>query len=77
MSVKIVREQAAVAGCQNLGQIRATSLMTGVLASQGYDSLLAQLKSKTAEVSGTHLLLIDFSSGWSSHNAVGDAYRCS
>lgn len=74
--VQLDREPSAVRGCDNLGSIRANSMLTGVLSSQGYDSLIADLKNKAAAKGGNHVLVFDFTSNYGSNNASGDVYRC-
>jgi hypothetical protein len=75
-SVQVVRELAAVAKCQRLSTIRAGSLIGGAMTSVGYSNTVAELQSKAAAAGGTHVLIIDMSSGFAGSNAMGDAYRC-
>lgn len=75
-SVLLVRDQAVVKNCQRLGSIRANSLLTGIVSSQGYDNMITDLKNQTAALGGTHVLVFDFTSNYASNNASGDAYRC-
>lgn len=75
-SVQLDRDASLIRGCERLGPIRSNSVLTGVLSSQGYDSLISDLKSKAAAMGGNHVLIFDFTSNYGSNNASGDVYRC-
>ena len=73
---RIVRNQAAVAGCQRLGEVRGSSLIGGALGGVGYDNMIAEMQQKAAAVNGNSLLLIDTQSGMMGAKGIGEAYRC-
>lgn len=76
-AVVVVSERAAVAQCQNLGQIHSQSLWGGVAATGvAYNNVLSELKNDTAQRGGTHLLLVNLANTLGGSNAIGDAYRC-
>ncbi|MCJ2019597.1 DUF4156 domain-containing protein [Methylobacterium sp. E-065] len=75
-AVRIVRDQAAVAGCQRLGEVRGSSLIGGALGGLGYDNMISEMQEKAAAVSGNSLLLIDTQSGMMGAKGIGEAYRC-
>lgn len=75
-TVTLVRETSMVAGCQVLGQIHGNSVLTGVAQAQGYENMMTDMKNQAAARGGTHVLLLDVSSGYASNNALGQVYRC-
>ncbi|KNY21649.1 DUF4156 domain-containing protein [Methylobacterium sp. ARG-1] len=75
-TVRIVRDQAAVAGCQRLGEVRGSSLVGGALGGLGYDNMIAEMQEKAAAVNGNSLLLVDTQTGIMGAKGIGEAYRC-
>lgn len=75
-NVQIVKDSGSVAGCRDVGQVDAGSLMGGALTSIGYQNTISELKQKVAQRGGTHVLLVDMSSGHAGSNALGQAYKC-
>lgn len=75
-NVTLVKDVNLIVRCQNLGQIHTSSLMGGILQSQGYDNALTDLKNQAASRGATHILLMNISSGYAGSNMLGDAYRC-
>jgi hypothetical protein len=76
VEVQIVRELAAVAGCERAGEVRAGSMVGGAMANAGYSRALAQLKARAADLDATHALLIDSASGMTGVRMLATAYRC-
>lgn len=76
-SVRIVRDQAAVAGCDRLSEVRGSSLLGGAFGSGiGYDNMISEMQEKAAAANGNRLLLIDTHSGMTGARGIGEAYRC-
>lgn len=76
VGVVVVRDLAAVAGCQSLGEVRGKSMLGGVFANAAYDNAIKSLKQATAALGGTHVQLIDSSAGFSGARMLGTAFRC-
>lgn len=75
-TVRIVRDQSAVAGCGRLGEVRGSSLVGGALGGVGYDNMIREMQEKAAAANGNHLLLVDTQSGMMGAKGIGEAYRC-
>lgn len=75
-SVVVVRDFQAVAQCQAVGEVRANSMMGGVLAAYSYDRALNQLKDKTIKAGGTHVQIVDSASGHTGTRMIGTAFKC-
>jgi hypothetical protein len=74
--VVVVRDAPSVANCKALGEVRASSLMGGLLATAAYDKVIRQMKERAAKLGGTHVLLLDSASGYSGARMFGTAYAC-
>ncbi len=76
-TVQIASERSAVAGCAPLGQIQSSSYWGGVAATGlAYNEAMNDLKNKTAERGGTHVVLVNSSNTVGGTNMIGDVYRC-
>lgn len=74
--VLLVGEATEVQGCQRLGEVASTSLLGGLMASQGRTRAIASLKDKAKALGGTHIHLLSSNSGYAGSNMLGVAYRC-
>lgn len=74
--VELVNESSAVAGCERLSEVKGSSAWGGVVTNMAYNRALAQLKQRAAKAGGTHVLLLNVSSGPMGSNMLGVAYRC-
>lgn len=72
----IVRDYGPVANCQALGEVKASSLWGGAVAQMGYDRAIRQLKERAAALGGTHVQIVDSSSGQTGSRMLGTAYKC-
>lgn len=75
-AVRITKDQSTLAGCQRLGEVGGSSVMGGIMQTLAYDSALKEMREKTLAAGGTHLLIIDLTTGYSGANGYGEAYRC-
>lgn len=74
--IALVNESSAVAGCERLAEVKGSSAWGGVVTNMAYNRALAQLKARAAKAGGTHVLLLNVSSGHMGSNMLGVAYRC-
>jgi len=74
--VALVNDAASVAGCERLSEVKGSSAWGGVVTNMAYNRALAQLKARAAKAGGTHVLLLNVSSGHMGSNMLGVAYRC-
>ena len=74
--VALVGDSSEVQGCQRLGEVEASSLLTGVMASQGRKRTIATLKERAAELGATHVQVLSSNFSYASNNMLGVAYRC-
>lgn len=74
--VVVVRDYAAVANCQALGEVSASSSLGGVFQDASYKKVLRQIKERAAALGGTHLQLVDSASGFTGSRMLGTAYKC-
>lgn len=74
--VLLVGEATEVQGCQRLGEVASSSLLGGLMASQGRTRAIASLKEKAKALGGTHIHLLSSNSGYAGSNMLGVAYRC-
>lgn len=72
----LVGDQAAVAQCERIGEVRGSSALGGMLTNMAYRRALAQLKARARAAGATHILVVDISSGFAGSNMIGQAYRC-
>ena len=74
--VALVGDASEVKGCQRLGEVEASSLLTGVMASQGRKRTVATLKARAGELGATHVQVLSTNFSYASNNMMGIAYRC-
>lgn len=74
--VALVGDASEVQGCQRIGEVEASSLLTGVMASQGRKRTVATLKARATELGATHVQVLSSNSSYASNNMLGVAYRC-
>lgn len=74
--VSIVRDAASVAGCTELGEVRASSMLGGAMANAGYDRALSQLRERSVALGATHVQIIDSASGMTGSRILATAFRC-
>lgn len=74
--IRMVRERGAVTGCARLGEAHGSSLWGGLMADHAYRTTLEELRTKARAAGGTHVLILDTSSGMSGSRAFGEIYRC-
>lgn len=74
--VALVGDASEVSGCQRLGEVEASSLLTGVMASQGRKRTVATLKARALELGATHVQVLSTNFSYASNNMMGVAYRC-
>lgn len=74
--VIVVRAKASLAACKKLGGVRAVVEVAGRTGLPAYDTVLVELKEKTLDAGGTHLLLIETISGTFEAKGTGEAYSC-
>lgn len=75
-TVQVVSLQVAVAGCDPLGVVRGSSLMGILLENAGYENTLEEMKTRTLELGGTHLLVREIKNGVIGSNGWGEAFIC-
>lgn len=74
--IVLVRESAEVAGCERVGEVKASSWLGGAMTNVAYSRALNSLKKKAAAQGATHLQMLDSSGGAMGTNMLGAAYRC-
>ncbi len=74
--VVLVGDASEVRGCQRLGEVAASSLLGGVLASQGRKHTITTLKERAKALGATHIQLLSSNTGYAGSNMLGVAYRC-
>lgn len=74
--VALVGDASEVQGCQRLGEVEASSMLTGVMASKGRKRTIATLKERAAELGATHVQVLSSNFSYASNNMLGVAYRC-
>jgi len=74
-AIPVVKE-APSPQCADLGEVRAASLLGGVMIKVAYTKALNGIKRRAQELGATHVLLIDSSSGYGGTNMMGRALRC-
>lgn len=74
--VALVGDASEVQGCQRLGEVEASSVLTGVMASKGRKRTIATLKERAAELGATHIQVLSSNFSYASNNMLGVAYRC-
>lgn len=75
-SVMIVKDEASVASCQFLGEVKGSSAWGGVVTNMAYNRARDGLKRKAFALGATHIVLLDSSSGPMGSNILGNAYKC-
>lgn len=76
VDVALVGDSSEVTGCQRLGEVEASSLLTGVMASKGRKRTIATLKERAAELGATHVQVLSSNFSYASNNMLGVAYKC-
>ena len=71
-----VRNRASLSACRKIGGVRAVAPVAGQTGLPAYDLVLVEMKEKTVDAGGTHLLLIATISGTNEAKGVGEAYVC-
>lgn len=74
--VVLVGDASEIQGCERLGEVQASSLLTGMLANQGRKRTLSQIKERAAALGATHVQVLSSNFGYASNNMLGVAYRC-
>lgn len=74
--IALVNEASSLTGCERLSEIKGSSSWGGVFAAKSYDWALSKLKERAAALGGTHVLLLNATSGYTGSNMLGVAYRC-
>lgn len=74
--VVVVRDAVSVANCRALGEVRSSSLWGGLLANAAYNHVVDQMKKRAADLGGTHVQIIDSSSGFAGSRMIGTAFIC-
>lgn len=74
--IALVNDAASVASCERLAEVKGSSAWGGVVTNMAYNRALAQLKDRAAKAGGTHILLLNISSGPMGSNMLGVAYKC-
>lgn len=75
-AIELVNEASAVSNCERLAEVRGSSAWGGIVTNMAYNRALSQMKERAAKAGGTHVLLMNVSSGYSGSNMLGVAYRC-
>lgn len=75
--VELVNEASSMAGCERLSEVKGSSAWGGLVTNMAYNRALAQMKQRAEKAGGTHVLLLNVSSGPAGSNMLGVAYRCS
>jgi hypothetical protein len=75
-NVILVRDSAAVSGCERLGEVHGKSWLGGMMTNVAYGRALENMKDRARSLGATHLLVFDVSSGMAGSSALGEAYRC-
>lgn len=69
-------DSSGVTGCERITDVKGSSAWGGMLTNMAYNRALNQLKARAAQAGGTHLVLLNASSGFTGSNMLGVAYRC-
>ncbi|WP_342154387.1 hypothetical protein [Methylorubrum sp. SB2] len=75
-SIRTTKDEASLSKCERLGDVDGTSLLAGLMQNVGYNRAVDEMKDKTAELGGTHLLIFDVSTSKFGASAHGVAFRC-
>ncbi len=75
-TIALVNEASSLSACERLSEVKGSSAWGGLVTNMAYNRALAQLKTRTAKAGGTHVLLLNVSSGPAGSNMLGVAYRC-
>lgn len=75
-AVALVNDASSVSSCERLAEVKGSSALGGLVTNMAYNRALAQLKDRAAKVGGTHVVLMNVSSGPMGSNMLGVAYRC-
>lgn len=75
-TVELVNDASQVAGCERLAEVKGSSAWGGVVTNMAYNRALSQLKERASKAGGSHVLLLNVSSGPMGSNMLGVAYRC-
>ena len=76
LEVTLVNGVSEVAACERLAEVKGSSAWGGVVTNIAYNRALSQMKKRAAKAGGTHVLLLNVSSGPMGSNTLGVAYRC-
>lgn len=74
--VIIVKDEASVAGCEFLGEVKGSSAWGGMVTNMAYNRAPDTLKKRARALGATHVVLLDSSSGAMGSNMLGNAYKC-
>lgn len=74
--IALVNDTSSLAGCERLSEVKGSSAWGGIVTNMAYNRALDQLKARAAKAGGTHVLLLNVSSGPAGSNMLGVAYRC-
>jgi hypothetical protein len=74
--IQLAADAASVAACERLGEVKGSSAWGGMVTNMAYNRALAQLKSRAGKLGGSHVVLLNVSSGFAGSNMLGVVYRC-
>jgi len=74
--VIIVKDEASVTTCKFLGEVKGSSAWGGLVTNMAYNRARDTLKKRARSLGGTHVVLLDSSSGPMGSNMLGNAYKC-
>lgn len=74
--IALVNDAASLSACERLSEVKGSSAWGGLVTNMAYNRALAQLKQRAEKAGGTHVLLLNVSSGPAGSNMLGVAYRC-
>jgi hypothetical protein len=72
----IVKDEATVATCEFLGEVKGSSAWGGLVTNMAYNHARDALKKRAGRLGATHVVLLDSSSGPAGSNMLGNAYKC-
>lgn len=75
-TVQIVKDRAALAGCDALGEVKGSSFLGRLLSDPASGMVMDEMKEKALAIGATHILLGEVQSGWIGTNAWGQAFAC-
>lgn len=74
--VIVVNDISSVSGCEHVGHVSGGSGWGGLASNVGYRRAVESMRSETAEVGGTHVVINASYASWGGGHAEGEGYRC-